>query len=380
MEVINQSFPSALSITALVERPISDSNQSLFERLIKTGGGPKYILGRNKYADCVAQVFHIEAFIDDFTSEPTYLGRPVVRMSQLPHDCLVVSCVVDIRPLTALRRLHAFGVEAIDYFSLVRLYPDKFLPVDYCGNNQNDIKEHIDDYQWVYENLADNYSKESFRKIVQFRYTFDLECMSGFSPKIDQQYFEKFLQFGEKEVFVDGGGYDEETTVAFAARALRYQHIYYFEPMLRMMEVSKERLKPLSKIEYFQKGLYNHKGLMQFDGTGGSASRVVETGKDTIEVVKLDDEVREPVTFIKLDIEGAELYAIEGAENQIRSYTPAIAACVYHNQADFWRIPKRILEMNNNYKIYLRHYSEGILETVMFFIPTAHNKSCLQIV
>ena len=61
MEVINQSFPSALSITALVERPISDSNQSLFERLIKTGGGPKYILGRNKYADCVAQVFQFLA-------------------------------------------------------------------------------------------------------------------------------------------------------------------------------------------------------------------------------------------------------------------------------------------------------------------------------
>jgi len=73
--------------------------------------------------------------------------------------------------------------------------------------------------------------------------------------------------------------------------------------------------------------------------------------------------------LIKLDIEGAEFEAITGAANHIHRHTPRIAVCVYHNQSDFWRIPERILELNDHYKIYLRHYSEGILETVMFFVP-----------
>ena len=138
-----------------------------------------------------------------------------------------------------------------------------------------------------------------------------------------------------------------------------------------MMEVSKQKLAKLPRIQYIQKGLYSRDGVMQFDSSGGSASRISEAGQDAIEVIALDHAVREPVTFLKLDVEGAESKAIDGAANQIRYHTPTLAVCVYHNQADFWRIPRRILDLNDRYKIYLRHYSEGILETVMFFVPSA---------
>jgi FkbM family methyltransferase len=356
----------------LTEGAISARKRDFFDRWMSTRGVRKYVLGRNKYAASVSRVVEVEAFVDDFTNDQTYLGRPVIRVSQLPHDCLVVSCVVDGRPLTALNRLQVAGVEALDYFTLVRLAPESFSPVDYCENNQKDISEHNGDYQWIYDCLADNLSKDSFRKVVQFRYTFDLDYMQGFSLMIDRQYFEDFIHLGADEVFVDGGGYDGQTTLAFASRAPNYQRIYYFEPNPSMMEVSKQTLAQLPRIQYIQKGLYSCNGVMQFDSSGGSASRISGTGQDVIDVIALDNAVSEPVTFIKLDIEGAESRAIDGAANQIRRHTPTLAVCVYHNQADFWRIPRRVLDLNDRYKIYLRHYSEGILETVMFFIPLAH--------
>jgi len=164
-------------------------------------GVQKYVLGRNKYAASVSRAVEVEAFVDDFTADQEYLGRPVIRMSQLPHDCLVVSCVVDGRPLTELNRLQVAGVEALDYFTLVRLAPEGLIPVDYCENNQKDINEHNEDYQWVYDCLADNLSKDSFRKVVQFRYTLDLVYMRGFSLTIDRQYFEDFIRLGADEVF-----------------------------------------------------------------------------------------------------------------------------------------------------------------------------------
>jgi FkbM family methyltransferase len=371
MDKSNGMNSRASSRFELAERTISTRKRDFFQRWMSTSGVQKYVLGRNKYAASVSRAVEVEAFIDDFTADREYLGRPVIRMSQLPHDCLVVSCVVDGRPLTALNRLQVAGVEALDYFTLVRLAPESFSPLDYCENNQKDINEHNGDYQWVYGCLADNLSKDSFRKVVQFRYTFDLDYMQGFSLTIDRQYFEDFIRLGECPVFVDGGGYDGQTTLAFASRAPDYRRIYYFEPNPRMMEVSKQKLAQLPRIQYIQKGLYSRIGVMQFDGSGGSASRISGSGQDAIDVIALDNVVSEPVTFIKLDVEGAESKAIDGAANQIRYHAPTLAVCVYHDQADFWRIPRRILDLNDRYKIYLRHYSEGILETVMFFIPLA---------
>jgi FkbM family methyltransferase len=353
------------------ERTISPRERDFFHLWMSKSGVRKYVLGRNKYAASVSRAVEVDAFIDDFTNDQAYLGRPVIRMSQLPHDCLVVSCVVDGRPLTALNRLQVAGVESLDYFTLVRLSPESFVPVDYCGNNQKDISEHSGDYQWVYERLADNLSRDSFRKVVQFRYTFDLDYMQGFSLTIDRQYFEDFIRLGADEVFVDGGGYDGQTTLAFASRAPDYRRIYFFEPNPSMMEVSKQKLAQLPRIQYIQKGLYSRKGVMQFDSSGGPGSRISRSGQDLIDVIALDNVVSEPVTFIKLDVEGAESRAIDGAANQIRYHAPTLAVCVYHDQAHFWQIPRRILDLNDRYKIYVRHYSEGILETVMFFIPLA---------
>ena len=46
-----------------------------------------------------------------------------------------------------------------------------------------------------------------------------------------------------------------------------------------------------------------------------------------------------------------------------------MAICVYHRPDDLYKIPQKILRINKNYKIYLRHYMEGSFESVMYFIP-----------
>lgn len=35
----------------------------------------------------------------------------------------------------------------------------------------------------------------------------------------------------------------------------------------------------------------------------------------------------------------------------------------------FWKIPEQIFTIRDDYEIYMRHYTEGTDETVMFFIP-----------
>ena len=70
-----------------------------------------------------------------------------------------------------------------------------------------------------------------------------------------------------------------------------------------------------------------------------------------------------------MDIEGGELKALQGAKKLIAQFKPRLAISVYHRFSDFWVIPKEILSLSVDYKIYLRHYTEGVDETVMFFVP-----------
>jgi hypothetical protein len=88
-----------------------------------------------------------------------------------------------------------------------------------------------------------------------------------------------------------------------------------------------------------------------------------------IPVTCLDEEVETPISFLKLDVEGAECDALLGAARHIAQDRVRLAVCVYHDQTHFWQVPEIVLSINDRYDVYLRHYTEGILETVMYFIP-----------
>ena len=115
-------------------------------------------------------------------------------------------------------------------------------------------------------------------------------------------------------------------------------------------------------------GLSNKRETLRFE-RAGSESKISNSGLSKIKVDRLDDILNINATFIKIDIEGAELNAIEGMTNTIQKHHPKIAISVYHKVGDFWRIPDLILNIRSDYNIYLRHYTESIYETVMFFIP-----------
>ena len=88
---------------------------------------------------------------------------------------------------------------------------------------------------------------------------------------------------------------------------------------------------------------------------------------EEIDVVSLDDYLRDKrVTFIKMDIEGAEWDTLLGAEKIIRKNKPRLAISVYHKMGDFIRIPKFLLSIHSDYKIYFRQYSLINNETIMY--------------
>ena len=82
-------------------------------------------------------------------------------------------------------------------------------------------------------------------------------------------------------------------------------------------------------------------------------------------MVKIDD-IAPDATFIKMDIEGAELNALKGAENTIRDNVPKLAIRIYHQLNDLWEIPIYLSEIVPEYNFFVRHHSKGLAETVLY--------------
>ncbi len=134
------------------------------------------------------------------------------------------------------------------------------------------------------------------------------------------------------------------------------------------MHLAKKSLDKYTNINFYQLALSNKKEMLRFD-IRGSSSKISTSGEVIIYADKLDDIIEEEITFIKMDIEGAERKAIMGSKKIILKYHPILAISVYHRKSDFWKIPKQILKIRKDYKIYLRHYTERVSETIMYFIP-----------
>lgn len=330
---------------------------------------PKIIFGRNEFAESISRYIEIDGYVDEYTNEEIYLGKPVLKLDQVPENALVVSVVVIGRPLTAEKKIKQLGLRYLDYFSFYKYSNLPVKQVVFWDNFQQDLEINFSKYQTIYSKLKDLESKEILYRIVNFRNSYNLDFMRKFTFKEDKQYFEDFLDLKEKgEAFVDVGGFDGHTSFEFIKRCPEYSEIIFFEPEEKNLNVAKDKLKGHSNIIFNKFGLSNKKQILKFD-ISGSSSKISDSGAIEIEVVRLDDVVHKSVTFIKMDIEGAEKDAIEGSYNVIKKYHPKLAICVYHKPEDLWAIPEQILNIRDDYDIYLRHYNEGISETVMFFIP-----------
>ena len=332
---------------------------------------PKYIFGRNVYTRSVLDHIKVDGVIDDFTSEIVFQGVPILKTKDIEPNALVLIAAGG-RPLSAKKQLDELGLQNLDYFSFLKYSGlSSLTPVVFNENFADDFRAQEANYEWIHGLLADETSRTIFRKLVSFRLNYDLHDLQGFSARESEQYFEDFLQLAPAgETFIDVGGFNGYNSLEFIKRCPEYSAIHLFEPEPENYLKCVEALQGRPNIYCHPHGLSDKKETLRLDPQG-SGSKISATGSIRIDVDRLDDVLQDRFkpTLIKMDIEGAEMLAIEGAKRTITTYHPRLALCVYHNVGDFWRVPRKIFSLRNDYRVYLRHYTESIYETVMFFIP-----------
>ncbi|KOR29944.1 hypothetical protein TI04_07390 [Achromatium sp. WMS2] len=298
------------------------------------------------------------------------MGKPILRISDVDPNSVVASCVYSTRPIKILNNLKAQGIKLYGtYLDLARYAPNRLQQIKMLADTQQNYLTHSEDFIWLRGRLCDQESKEILDRLLEFRINANLSAMSIFKFSPESQYFEPFCPLNAGEVFVDGGGFDGYTSLEFISRCPKYAAIHFFEPSAQYLEIAKIKLGTFERIHYHQLGLYDQNTSLRFDASAGPSSCISEDGAETINVVALDNAVTEPVSFIKFDLEGAEPFALRGCTRHIRQEHPKLAIAVYHKPQHFYEIPRIILDVYSGYEIYLRHYTEGCNETIMFFVP-----------
>ncbi len=316
--------------------------------------------------DNYASSWDVAGFLDnDISKQNQKIGRLTVFSPAILNDYTLDEVVVLICCMTTAeisRQLYSMGVK--NYYSVHHLS----LPSELRTTCQQDNIDN-QDVEWLLNRVEDERSREVVRSIVEKRKT-------GFFDYTDlrengSEYFiDDFFDKENQEVFVDGGAYDGDTIEEFIEWTKNnYKKIYSFEPQKDKAEIIRNKLwRYDGKVELFEKGLYDSATEIAFcDGNEVLSGKIGEEGASSkVHTIDIDSVVYEKVTFIKMDIEGAELKALEGAIQTIQKNKPKLAICIYHKPEDMWQIPRYIDSLVPEYKFYIRHFGMRYAGTILY--------------
>ena len=224
--------------------------------------------------------------------------------------------------------------------------------------------------------FTDSSSRLEFVNHLELRLTGNFECLSR--PDSEPQYFPRNLfRIAPDECFIDCGAYDGDTLRGFVdwtGGSFRKAIAFEADPTnfdaLRRVIASDRRFR--GRVDANQVAVGRERSKVRFAACGLANAAISDSGDTEVDCVSLDDSVFDDApTYIKMDIEGAELDALEGARATLRRHDPVLAICTYHAQDHLWRVPLKIRELAPDSSLVLRPYCEDGFDLVCYAIPAS---------
>lgn len=179
--------------------------------------------------------------------------------------------------------------------------------------------------------------------------------------------FNRAIKVQEKDI-IDGGGYNGDTALFFLE--LQPKKVHIFEPDTKSQQLIEQNLVKAGQRDKCciqPQALFSTSGTLSFFTPGGlsaGASILSDIFGDKalnyevkVPCISIDDYVSREnldVGLIKLNIEGAEYDAIQGATNTIKKFRPIMAIDLYHTAKDFFEIKPYLESLNLGYRFYVR--------------------------
>lgn len=264
----------------------------------------------------------------------------------------------------------------------IYLYNFAFMDLEYT--DKDFILDHLVDFQRTYERMADEKSKEIFTNILNYKITKNIEYLHKLQNYIDDeknQYFpEDLIKFVPEEIFVDIGAYTGDTLDSFINHygVKKWKKYYGLEADKIVCDKLYEYVQNhqlTNKTVIYNKAAWDKEETLFFTENAGDSSMHKDFNsidENAIDADCIDNILGEDtkITFVKMDIEGAEYNAICGMRKLLQKNKPVIAVCAYHKRDDYFKLTDLIEEIvPHEYTYFMRQYRYTPTETVIYAIP-----------
>ena len=326
---------------------------SSWEKL-KGSGLPVVVYGMGNGADKVIdELDRLEIPVmgvtasDDFVRGQSFRGFKVKKLSEFEGDFIIAVAFASSIP-DVMNHIYSLCEKHRVLVPCVPVFGDEIFNREFVELNADKIKA-------AYE-LFEDESKNIFAGCVDFMFGGELDTLRRITTEKNEA-FDNIIKLGNNESFLDLGAYRGDTVEEFLRYCGgEYENIIALEPDRRTFKKLTEYLKNVPKSESYQKAVYSESKTLVFSSKAGRQSTISDKGEE-IEAVSIDDICREErITYVKMDVEGAEYEALSGAVNTLKSQKPKLNIALYHRSKDIFELPLKIAEINPEYKFYLRKH------------------------
>jgi len=207
-------------------------------------------------------------------------------------------------------------------------------------------KEYIKFYYYnIFKRSGSSFSLLKKNGILIYKTTFEQieiytqEALYFVAP--DFNFYQNYYKVKTNDIILDAGANCGHLTILFSKLVEEKGFIYAFEPdKFNVNRINSNILlnDGINNIKIEELLLWNENKLIDFNEEGSVASSAIwfpETSKMVKkQAIKIDDWVLNnnisKLDFIKMDIEGAEIKALDGCINTIETLSPNFAIASYH--------------------------------------------------
>ena len=338
--------------------------QSVWE-LLSTTTKPVVLYGMGNGADkiidwCEENQVRVQGVFasDEFVRGQQFRGFKVERYAdikaRLGAELLVVIAFASERP------------EVLSRFKELAAEQEVVAPHLPLFNEEETVSEawlakHARELTEVYERLADEQSRKVFANTLNYKlsgkisYLFDCETQR-------QEDLRQLIRPDAEEIYMDLGAYNGDTIKELGELTdWRWCKVLAVEPDRRNCRKLRLLAEELTErglaVEVFESGIWNDEGELSFSDSGGRQSTFMGACKKVVPVTTIDAVAAgRAISYIKMDVEGAEVQALAGGVRTITQYKPKLFVAAYHYDVDLFRLPQLIWQLVPDYKVYLRKH------------------------
>ena len=287
---------------------------------------------------------------DEFVRGHFFHGKKVLKLSEVEekYEDFIILMTFAVHDRPTLDKIKMLSESYEFYSPCVSIIGKEYFTPEF-------LREHNDEFRKAYELMADEKSKETYLDVLRYKLSGKVKYLFSCESEKEKLY-EDLLHLSDDEIILDLGAYDGDTIREFlGVTDGKYKKIIAFEPDSKNFRKLQRKCENLSEIDFYNNGAWNTEETLYFNKKAARGSRTEKDGIP-VEFRSVDNTVGDKVTFIKMDIEGAELKALQGAEKTIRENKPKLYVCAYHRDEDMYTLPLKIHELSPDYKIYYRHH------------------------